>query len=310
MADLSNIEKNRTVIEGSSGTDMIVNSDGSLSVRGVGVISSLNSTSVTLGIGGTFTGTGEDVSSFSTITVAIFSGQASATNGLKLEFSVDNANWDHSDEYTIPANTGKVFSVGVTAQYFRVRYTNGSILQTSFRLQTVFRYFSPKSSSHRVQDSIANDDDVEIVKAVLAGKNDGNFLNVNTTSDGRLMVSQELVVPGTSTQVVQTAFGSVSTTTGTDINYTITNGTILTIQRLSAGAEDESGGSVVELFEDPTGLGTPLTRIEMLFINGTSASVDVGQDFTGDGTRRIIMRRRGYTASAREMFARWQGYET
>lgn len=145
------------------------------------------------------------------------------------------------------------------------------------------------------------------VTIVDGSSNSGNEMIVN--SDGSINVSSALSTPPTSTAVVQTAFGSVSTTSGSDTNYTITNAKDLTIQRLSGASEDESGGTAIELFYDPSGTGTPLTRINMLIVNGATYQLDLQEVFTGNGTARIIMRRRGYTAAGREVFGRWEGYE-
>ncbi len=102
------------------------------------VVSTENSTSSTLGANATFTGTAEDVLQFATISVTVLADQNSATNGLTLEQSTDNTNWDVILRETIILNTSKVFTVTVVARYFRVTYTNGSTIQTAFRLQTIF----------------------------------------------------------------------------------------------------------------------------------------------------------------------------
>lgn len=132
---------------------------------------------------------------------------------------------------------------------------------------------------------------------------------VGITLDGRLKTSQIVDTPVGTTEVTQEEFDDVSTTSGDDNTYTITNGETLTIQRFSAGSEEQTGGSVVELYEDPNGDLSVLNIIEAIFVNGNSRQADVGQQFEGDGTRRIVMRRRGFTGNAREIFARWIGFE-
>lgn len=313
MADLANTEKNRSVIEGPSGTDLIVNPDGSLNVvsGGGSVVSSLNSTSTPLAANGVFTGTSEVVTSYATISIAVFSNVASATNGLSIQFSTDNTNWDHLDVYTINANTGKIFTVGSSANYFRIVYTNNNISQTTFRLQTVFKSQPPKPSSHRVQDTIITQDDAELVKAVLTGEdslNSGQFLNVKTNG-GRLLVSQEILTPIGTTFVTKNEFGDVSSTAGVNSFYTITNGKTLTLQRLTGAAENDSFGSLIELFEDPNGDLSVLNRIETVIANGTTFQTLMAQSFVGNGTRRIVLRRRGQTSQAREIWGRWEGFE-
>jgi hypothetical protein len=144
---------------------------------------------------------------------------------------------------------------------------------------------------------------------IIEDSTTGDNLAVNT--DGSInVVNVAVSTPSGGTQVVTENFADVATTSGTDTAYTITNSTTLTLQVFSAGSEENTGGSVTELFEDPNGDLTVLNRIATLFTNGQSAPPEsIQQDFVGDGTRRIVMRQRGYTAAAREMFGRWQGFE-
>ena len=129
----------------------------------INIVSTANSSTVTLGIGGVFTGTSEDISQYSTISVTVFSDVASAADGLSLQQSSNGTNWDNLDVFTIPAATGKTFSVGAAAKFFRAVYTNGGTAQASFRLQTIHHIFASKSSSQRPQDARTNDNDFEEV---------------------------------------------------------------------------------------------------------------------------------------------------
>lgn len=106
-----------------------------------GDISTLNSTTSTFGIGGLFEGDAEDVTDFTSITVFIHTDQVSAVNGLQLQFSSNGTDWDRSRSFTVNLNSlqtshGGVFKVKVDGRFFRVRYTNGGVSQTVFRLQT------------------------------------------------------------------------------------------------------------------------------------------------------------------------------
>jgi hypothetical protein len=134
--------------------------------------------------------------------------------------------------------------------------------------------------------------------------------NMKVNDDGSInTVSISASTPSTAVQVIQENFGDIATTAGVDTIYTITNSTTLMIQTFAAGSETTAAGSVTELFEDPNGDLTGMNRIDTIFTNGDNAEVTLGQSFDGDGTRRIVMRQRGYAASAREMFGRWQGFE-
>lgn len=135
-----------------------------------GHISTSNSTNTPLLAGETFTGEWEDITNFGNMNIIIFTDQISAVDGLCIEKSTDGINpigTDCPDEYTIPANTTKTFSLQCDAKYFRVKYTNGAVDQTTFKLQTTLKPYYVKPSSHRIQDMITTDDDAELVKAVI-----------------------------------------------------------------------------------------------------------------------------------------------
>ncbi len=134
-------------------------------------------------------------------------------------------------------------------------------------------------------------------------------INLKINSDGSLNVIATILTPDGATRVVTSVFGSVGSTAGVDTIYTITNGQTLTVQILQAGAEGDVSGTVIELFEDPNGDLSVLNRVTLIFVNGASNGRIVQQTFVGDGVRRIVMRRRTYTASTREVEARWVGYE-
>lgn len=156
---------------------------------------------------------------------------------------------------------------------------------------------------------MADLDSTETSEVTVADTDGVNRLAVN--SDGSINVIPLLVPPAPTgtTPVSVSAFSVVSSTAGVDTYYTITNTKTLTIQTFLAGSEETTGGSVVGLFYDPNGDLSVLTRISTLFVNGFSDNSPVSASFVGNGTRRIVLRRRGYTSSNREMFAQWLGYE-
>lgn len=102
-------------------------------------VSTVNSTSVNLGAGGIFIGTAEDVSNYSSVTINIFSDVDSAGTGAKFEFSPDGTNWNFITSATCTGNLKFTTTIPVAAKYFRTVYTNGSSVQTSFRLQTIYQ---------------------------------------------------------------------------------------------------------------------------------------------------------------------------
>jgi hypothetical protein len=161
-------------------------------IRGIKVLGEVdtnNSSSTPLGAGIAFTGSATEILNEGIIFISVFSNVASATDGLSIQQSTDGTNWDHSDVYTVPANSGKNYAINPHAQYVRVVYTNGGTLQTSFRLQTIIKG-NALPSSHRIQDSIVDDDDSRLVKSVLSAKfNGAGFGNITATSSGNLRVA-------------------------------------------------------------------------------------------------------------------------
>lgn len=173
---------------GADGGSMTI-TDGAINVNNAnnGIIDTNNSTTQILGANGIFTGTATEIKDFGIIYITTKSDVSSAVDGLSIQQSSDGINWDHCDEYTVNANSGKTFSFQAGAQYFRIVYTNGITAQTFFRFQTLFKKGNGKPSSHRIQDAINNDDDAELIKAVLTAKTDGDgFDNINATASGNL----------------------------------------------------------------------------------------------------------------------------
>ena len=144
---------------------------GAITVTANSVISVVNSTTVTLGIGAVFTGVAEDVTEYTDVRVTVFADAASAVDGLQIQQSSNGTNWDISDNYSIPAGTGKTFSVAASAKFYRTVYTNGGAAQAAFRLQAKFNKGYTKGSSVRPQDARTNDNDYEESLSYLMGFN-------------------------------------------------------------------------------------------------------------------------------------------
>lgn len=148
----------------------------------IGKVSDSNSSSTVLGISEVFTGTAIEIDNDAAIIfVNVISDVVSAIDGLEIQQSSNGTNWDHLDNYTVPANTGKNYSINPNSKWFRVIYTNGSVGQSFFRLQTIIKNYNSKPSSHRIKDDITSDDDAELIKAVtVVETNDEQvYKNVN-----------------------------------------------------------------------------------------------------------------------------------
>lgn len=270
-----------------------------------GLISVDNSTDEPLLADGVFTGDSVDTLNYGMVIICTKSDQASATDGLSIQFSTDNVNWDHTDEFSIAAGVGKTFTIQTIARYMRIVYTNGSVPQTYFRLQTLLKPVYVKPSSHRIADSLSGQDDAELSKAILSGEDQDNiFQNVRSTEVGNLRVADFLVevgrgnIPGYSF-VRKFGYNPAVTTDTADIyeyggvsgvdDYTFSADGVADIDRLSSdnsldiGIEitieglDINGDAVIQVVtldgtdaETPVALTTSLWRVNRVYNSDTT----------------------------------------
>ena len=125
-----------------------------------------------------------------------------------------------------------------------------------------------------------------------------------------MITSSDVATPADTTEVIITGRSSTNSTTGIDAYHTITNGKFLNFQLFEACAESNSiGGSVVEIYDDPNGDLSVLTLISVMYVNGASYQYTLSDVLEGDGTRRIVLRRKVFSGSSREIFGRIKGFE-
>lgn len=263
-------------------------------------------------------------------------GLCNGTNGIFIRLNGTSYEFvllSNGVETTVPASTwdipvtvdGKGHFWYIQFQWLGVGnyfiYYDGELVHTHNYIgtQTVVSVESPDLPLHFKNYNTTNTTDVYLKSGcasvvseganIISGLDDNNVVReARVTPTGRILVSQEPPTnPPDTTQVVRTEYSIISTY-GDDV-YTIPNGMILTLQRLSGGSEqDTSFGSAVELWYDPNGDGTDMEIIDVIFANGTSDQHDLNDQFTGDGTRAIRMRRIRFSGGSKQMFGRWEGY--
>lgn len=150
-----------------------------------------NNTTTPLGPDEEFIGSDwQDMLDYGVLSVNISTDVDSSEDGLVVEWSSDKVNIGNTDTFTLNGGQNKTFTFGPAERYYRLRYTNGPIAQTVFRLTAIIRRSYVKPSSHRISDSIVPDDDAELTKSVLTGlRPDGKFGNVNIAQHGTILVS-------------------------------------------------------------------------------------------------------------------------
>ena len=154
-----------------------------------------NSSEEELGNGGVFEGDWIDTSAYIQAIIDIVTDEASATDGLRFEYSTDGSTVDHAHTFSPLANDpdGHHYATTLDSQYFRVKYTNGTTPQASFKLSTtLFQSASEEGHVHPVSYVINDDHQASIVRAVLVAKRaDGDYANIDSTNGDNLKISIE-----------------------------------------------------------------------------------------------------------------------
>lgn len=209
---------------------------GALRVDLNGTISTNNSTTSVLAGNAVFTGTSEDALNYNEIRISVISSHVSATDGLSIQQSEDNTNWDFTDTYTIPAATGKTYSIPRQARYFRVVYTNGATLQTSFRLQTIMNRLGARVSSQRPNDAYSNETDLEQTQSFLMGYNGATWDRLRTTGTGVLTTSTVLTAGAAAIGSITNTSFIATQATAANLNATVVGtGTFATQPTIQTG---------------------------------------------------------------------------
>ena len=155
-------------------------------------VSTVNTTTTPLGVSGTFAPTnGEDVSAYAAVTIHLYADVASATDGMTFEFSDENT-FANPDTYTFTMSAGanRRFQFPVTAQFFRINFTNGGAGQTTFRVQTILHKANVLTSIHRLGDNMSTDRSAQVMKSVLFAQinGSGDFVPIDADPQGNLDV--------------------------------------------------------------------------------------------------------------------------
>lgn len=182
-----------------------------------------NSSTTPLPAGGVFTGTAFEITEYATINVNVKSDVASATNGVKVEFSTDGINWDHSHSTTYSAATGVGYIFNAEFKYARVVYTNDGSPQTIFRLQTIFKATKVQGSLYTLDQTVTGSMFAELNRSTIIGKTTsggGGFVDVKVAPSGALSVEASLAagnnnIGNVDVETLPVAFGAGTTTATT-----------------------------------------------------------------------------------------------
>ena len=179
-----------------------------------------NSTTTPLAANGVFTGTGTSALNAAAIEVIMYSNVASAASGVTVQFSMDNTNWDDSATYTftpgsVGPNQGQAFITSARAEYYRVVYTNGSTLQTTFRLESVLKAQTINGAVIALGTAVSDANHAQLTQSVIVGKTTGggsDYVPVKVKPSGSLTTA-DTIADGD--DVATGATGDAANTTGT-----------------------------------------------------------------------------------------------
>ena len=275
---------------------VIASDQSAIPVSNPSLVSTLNSSTAALGIGGVFTGTSENVADYAEVRIVVFTDQVSATDGLSVQQSPDGTNWDIIDTLTVPASTGKTYGFGISARFYRIVYTNGGTANTVFRLQSVLHRVRTKPSSVRPQDGRGNDNDFEENLAYTMLYNGTSWDRGRGTTANGLAVDVTRVPANQSVNISQ--INGVAPSVGSGINGTgVQRVTIATDQAavpVSGTVTANIGTSTLAL--DATLTGGTQKAITRGGAKGTTVAADVTSTIIDANTQSLDVSVKGSAA--------------
>lgn len=162
------------------------------STQVAGVEDATNSSTSPLLANGVFTGAAFNVTGYVAINVNIRSDVPSATGGVRVEFSPDGTNWDHSHSTTYTAATGVGYIFNVEYKFARVVYTNGGTSQAFFRLQTIFKSTLTNSSLYTLSQTVNSNMFAQLNRSIITGETTaggGGYVNVKVNPSGAMVTA-------------------------------------------------------------------------------------------------------------------------
>lgn len=138
----TNLRDNSGAELGTAGNPLRVGSTGVTTTNTGFVVSTANNTTTPLTTSATYTGAWEDISSYQSITIAVTGGPTNAPGTLFFEFSPDNGTTVPLSIPTFLLNPSAQIPIPLRSVYrfFRTRYVNGTVAQTTFRLDVNLHY--------------------------------------------------------------------------------------------------------------------------------------------------------------------------
>ena len=146
----------------------------------------INSTSTSLAISGVFTGTWQELTGFTAVQISCL---ADAAGSLAVQFGIIQKQADFTQTITVSASTLCNRTFSALSKYFRVVYTNGAVIQTSFALLTNLTLGTP-SNLVALSDTLVDTHNAELVRSVISARTQSTeYKVVNMNERGMLRVA-------------------------------------------------------------------------------------------------------------------------
>ena len=165
-------------------------------------VSVVNSTTTALTGGAIFTGTPEDVSQYSSLSVSFYVQPTNATGNIFVQFSnvSTNAGWipiSNTDTAVNSTNaSGFTLDTTMTCQYFRVFYVNDSVAQTSFVIQSIYHpQARVAQKTTRYAETPTDYSDMINTRSMIWGKTVGGGIYEQIASNGDNSLAVSVVEP-------------------------------------------------------------------------------------------------------------------
>lgn len=173
--------------------NLIFDAQGCLKQSPCSLVSVNNSSTAALGSSASFTGTADNIHTYALSVVNFHAEPSNADGTLFIEFSSNGTDWDRSISYSVSDPTAEPpHTVIPVAEFFRVRYVNGTTAQTALRLQTLHHGTKSKGLTSRADQTITDNTDVDNVRAIIVGKSgSGNYINLKISNGGSAQFNLE-----------------------------------------------------------------------------------------------------------------------
>ena len=146
-----------------------------------GKISTNNSTTLSLSASGTYNGTYEQVTEYSTASITLIIGNSENCT-LNIDFSVDNIGTNETTKSFIVngGNPQNIFTFSIVSEYFRIRIIADQSTAINGAAQTVYNKTGSKDPPQIVSDSVYDTNTCNTNQSILIGKDTNNIYRKGT----------------------------------------------------------------------------------------------------------------------------------